>query len=75
MIAVFFYIYLKVLVTGNAYYLSVENIFSFLLQSKNTEIKTEQDRQCTYNVKLRCVRVTIVAVKKQRILDIISVCL
>jgi hypothetical protein len=29
------------------------------------EVKTKQDRQCTYNVTLRSVRVTIVAVGKQ----------
>jgi hypothetical protein len=30
---------------------------------------SEQDRQCTYNVTLRCVRVTIVAVKKIYVLQ------
>ena len=32
-----------------------------------------QDRQCTYNVTLRCVRTTIVAVEKQQIWHIPSV--
>ena len=35
----------------------------------------EQDRQCTYNITLRHVCVTIVAVEKQYILHILSVCL
>jgi len=34
-----------------------------------------QDRQCTYNVTLRRVRVTTVAVEKQQVLHILSVCL
>jgi hypothetical protein len=32
------------------------------------------DRQCTYNVILRCVRVTTVLVEKQSVLHIVSVC-
>jgi hypothetical protein len=32
------------------------------------------DRQCSYNVTLRCVRATIVAVEKQLVLHILSVC-
>jgi hypothetical protein len=35
----------------------------------------QQDMQCTYRVTLRSVRTTIVAVEKQRILHILSVCL
>ena len=35
----------------------------------------KQDRQCTYNVKQRRVRVTIVAVEKQKVLDILNGCL
>ena len=34
-----------------------------------------QDRQCTYNVTLRRFRATIVAVEKQYVLHILSVCL
>ena len=34
-----------------------------------------QESQCTYNVTLRCVCVTIVAVEKQQVLHILSVCL
>ena len=32
---------------------------------ERTIARREQDRQCTYNVTLRCVRETIVAVEKQ----------
>jgi hypothetical protein len=35
----------------------------------------EQDRQCTYNVHLRRVRVTVVELVKHWILHILSVCL
>jgi len=35
----------------------------------------KQDRQCTYDVTLRRVRETIVAVEKQEVLLILSVCL
>jgi len=40
-----------------------------------TEGNHEQDRQCTYNVTMRRVFVTIVAVEKQTLLHILSVCL
>ena len=36
---------------------------------------TKQDRQRTYNVTMRRVRATIVAVEKQYVLQILSVCL
>jgi len=35
----------------------------------------KQDRQCTYNVTLRHVRATIVAVERQQVLYIVSLCL
>jgi len=38
------------------------------------EDKRRQDRQCTYNVTLKRVRVTTVAVQKQQKLYIVSVC-
>jgi hypothetical protein len=41
----------------------------------NVDAKPEQDIQCTYNVKLSRVPVTTVAVEKQEILHILSVCL
>jgi len=34
--------------------------------------KRKQDRQCTYNVTLRCIRVTVVAVENQEVLHIVS---
>jgi len=34
----------------------------------------QTDRQCRYNVRFTCIRVTIVAVEKQNILRILSVC-
>jgi len=37
--------------------------------------KAKQDRQCTYNVTLQLVRATLVAVEKQNILHVMSVCL
>jgi hypothetical protein len=40
-----------------------------------TEGNHEQDRQCTYNVTLKRVRATIVAVEEQILLHILSVCL
>ena len=40
-----------------------------------TLIKERQDGQCTYNVTLMRVRVTIVAVEKQKVLNILSLCL
>ena len=36
---------------------------------------SEQDRQTTYNVTSRCAGATIVAVQKQLVLHILSVCL
>jgi len=35
----------------------------------------QQDKQCMNNVSLRCVRTTIVAVEKQGVLHILSLCL
>jgi hypothetical protein len=42
----------------------------------NRKIKTfyEQDRQCTYNVTLRRVRETMVAMEKQYVLHVLCVC-
>jgi len=37
--------------------------------------KHKQDTQCKYNVISRLVRITIVAVEKQKVLLILSVCL
>jgi hypothetical protein len=39
------------------------------------EAKYKQDRKCTYNVTLKRVRVTTVAVENKYILHILSVCL
>ena len=36
-------------------------------------MKKEQDRQCTINVIFRCVHVTIAAVEKKLVLNILSV--
>ena len=36
---------------------------------------TQHDRQCTYNVTLRCVRATTVAVEKQLVLRNLSLCI
>ena len=41
----------------------------------NDSYITEQDGQCTSNVTLRRVRATFVAVEKQYLLHIVSVCL
>jgi hypothetical protein len=38
-------------------------------------LKRKQDRQCTYNVTLRLVRATVVAVKKQLVLHNLRVCI
>jgi hypothetical protein len=38
-------------------------------------IRFNKDRQCTYNVTSGHVRTTIVAVEKQQVLHILSVCL
>jgi len=40
-----------------------------------TRFNVKQDRQCTYNVTLVCIRVTTVAVENQQALHIPSVCL
>ena len=37
--------------------------------------KGKQDKQCTYNATLRFVCATIVAVERQKVLHILSVCL
>ena len=37
-------------------------------------LKYKQERQCTYNVTMSCVRATIVAVKKLQVLHILCVC-
>jgi len=42
---------------------------------QNNVFLNKQDRQCVYNVTLRCVRATIVAVEKQYVLQVVSVCL
>jgi hypothetical protein len=38
-------------------------------------LKLKQDRQCTYNITLRCVHATITAVEKQWVLHNLSVCI
>jgi hypothetical protein len=38
-------------------------------------IKTQQDKQCTYNVTVRGVLATIVEVEEQKLLHIMSACL
>jgi hypothetical protein len=53
--------------------LSVYNHF-FPLRHYDYALERPQDRQCTYNVTLRRVRVTIVAVEKQCLLHILIVC-
>ena len=65
----------------------IENLRNFIRTSKNVglEVNTEkkqeaqksfkQDRQCTYNVTLRCVRAIFVTMEKQYVLRILSVCL
>lgn len=40
-----------------------------------TSMKEDKDRQCTYNVTLRRVRVTVIAVERQLVLRILSVCI
>jgi hypothetical protein len=42
---------------------------------KTADENSTQDRQCTYNVTPRRVRVTIVIVEKQEVLHIVGVCL
>lgn len=44
-------------------------------QDDSSLLKPEHYRQCTYNVTLRHVCITIVAVEKQEVLHILSVCL
>jgi hypothetical protein len=41
----------------------------------NQGIKTQQDRKCTYNVTLRGVLATTLAVEEQKVLHIMSACL
>jgi len=48
---------------------------SYYLKKNYIVTTTEHDMQCTYNVTLRFARATIVAVGKQRVLHILSVCL
>jgi hypothetical protein len=38
-------------------------------------VRNEQDMHCTYNVTLRCVRVTIVGVIQQCVLNVVRMCL
>ena len=42
---------------------------------KGEKLQKQQDRQYTYNLKLRRVRATVVVVEKQEILHILSLCL
>jgi hypothetical protein len=35
--------------------------------------QSEQKRYCIYNVKLRCIRITILVVEKHKVLNILSV--
>ena len=50
-------------------------IFYALLRNASKYLVTKQDRQYTYNVTLRRIRVTIVTAEKQYLLNILSVCL
>jgi len=49
----------------------------FVPHTKHTpsRLYAEQDGQCTYAVTLRCVSATIVAVEKQQVVHILSMCL
>jgi len=38
-------------------------------------IRNEQDRKCTHSITLRCIHVTTIAMEKQLVLHILSVCL
>jgi predicted exporter len=42
------------------------------MEAASLSFENEQDRQCTYKVTLRSVRITIVAVEKQYVLNILS---
>jgi len=45
------------------------NLYECIMWETNQQyIHIEQDRQCIYNVNLRCVHATIVAVAKQKVL-------
>jgi len=48
---------------------------TFSSPSGSPDKKSNQDRQCKYNVTLRHVLATIVAVEKHEVLHILSVCL
>jgi hypothetical protein len=58
------------------YYSAVSDIRSNeLVRGSDGFSSDKQDRQCTHNVMLRCVRLTIFDVEKQKVLHIPSVCL
>jgi hypothetical protein len=73
---------------GGAVMYCIENLRKYIRNRKNVGLEVnagkkkqeayksfKQDRQCTYNVTLRRVRAIIVAVDKQYVLCILSVCL
>jgi hypothetical protein len=41
----------------------------------DNELFKEEEGQCTWNIRFTCIRVTIVAVKKQQVLHIVNACL
>jgi len=63
------------LITQN--YNDVHMVTATMCCGKNPRNKTpvHQDRQCTYNVTWKSVRINIVAMGKQEVLNILSVCL
>jgi hypothetical protein len=52
--------------------LNIEHKCKFHIPNSLTPTKYQQDRHCMYNVILRRVRLTIVAVEKQSVLHILS---
>ena len=60
---------------------AIYTIWGFKLTATNMEtmrkfeVVPEQDKQCTYNVTLRHIHETIVAVEKKYVLHILNLCL
>jgi hypothetical protein len=63
------------LITQNYYH--VHMVTTTMCCGKNPTDKTpaRQGRQCTYNITWKSVCITIVAMEKQEVLNILSVCL
>jgi len=69
------FIVLSLRKNGLSRFMALYKFFCAAVRAEFTTYVQKQDRQSTFNVTLRRVRATVIAVEKQRVLYNLSVCL